>query len=350
MTELAEYRKQLYIKPDLRMLFFELTDCCNLACGHCGSSCSPQNATFLPKEAIFRTLESVKRRYGTEPLICLTGGEPLMYKDFFEVAKHINNVGFKWGITTNAMLIDEYVASKLAEYGMVSVSISLDGDKDCHNMLRGRNDAYDKCLEGICHVVKNCPNTVTMVTTVVTKENIKQLDKIYNIVSSLGVDSWRLVNIDPIGRAKHSGLLLDSSEMIYLIDYIRSKRFDPSVKLDVTYGCSHYLTESYEHDIRDTYFLCYAGIAIASVLCNGDIFACLDIERLPELVQGNIYKDDFAKVWENGFKIFRQERSQFNEECLKCSDGQFCAGDSAHTWDFKNNKPDICIKKIIQNR
>ena len=350
MRELAEYRCSLVEHPSLKFLFFELTDRCNLACRHCGSSCSPKNSKFLPKEQIFRVLESVKNCYGTQPMICLTGGEPLLHPDFFEIAEYIHTNGFDWGITTNATLIDETAAAGLAKCGMTSVAFSLDGIKESHNALRGSATAYDRCLKGIQNTVKLCPCTVTMVTTVVSKLNIGELDSIYATVRSLGVDSWRVVNVDPIGRAANSDILLNNRELLHLFNYIREMRQNPAVSLDVTYGCSHYLTLPYERELRDAYFICASGLYTASVLASGDIFSCLDIERLPELIQGNVARDDFVDVWENRFAIFRRDRVALNEDCRNCSDWLYCGGDSAHTWDFRKNQPNLCIKKMIENQ
>lgn len=118
----------------------------------------------------------------------------------------------------------------------------------------------------------------------------------------------------------------------------------------MTYGCSHYLTVPYERMVRDNYFLCGSGIFVASVLANGDIYSCMDIGRRPELIQGNIYKDDFISVWESRFEVFRQDRSALCKECINCSDRLFCNGDSSHTWDYENNTPLLCLKKILEKR
>ena len=350
MRQLSKYRRELVRNPQLKFLFFELTDCCNLACRHCGSSCSPKGATFIDKNLIYKVLDEVRNAYGTQPMICLTGGEPLLHPDFFEIASYVNASGFYWGITTNATLINKDVATKLHRYAMTSVAFSLDGECDSHNALRGSATAYGRCIDGIVNVVENCPNTVTMVTTVVSKLNLHQLDNIYNTVCSLGVDSWRLTNVDPIGRAKQSDLLLDGSQLVDLLRYVRNKRNDPSTAVDVTYGCSHYLTERFENELRDGYFLCASGIYTASVLCNGDIFACLDIERLPHLVQGNVVTDNFVDVWEHRFEVFRQDRTLLNDKCRRCADREYCAGDSAHTWDYVNNRPNLCIKQILNKK
>ena len=131
--------------------------------------------------------------------------------------------------------------------------------------------------------------------------------------------------------------------MIYLMNYIREKHYSINVPFEVVFGCSHYLSFEYEREVREHYFMCGSGLIVASILCNGDIYSCLDIERRDELVQGNISNDRFSEVWYNRFKEFRKDRSELSIKCSKCGEKEFCKGDSTHTWNFENNEPLFCI-------
>lgn len=345
MLQYANFREELYGKPRLKQLFFELTDCCNLSCMHCGSKCSPKNATYLDKNLIFNVLKDVEEAYGTdEILICITGGEPMLHPDFFEIIRKTDEMGFRWGMTTNATLIDKEAAEKIIKAHITSVSFSLDGTKDAHNFLRQSATAFDRCLEGIKNLIKFGDYFVSMITTVIHKQNIDLMDDIFDTVSALGVDIWRLTPIDPIGHAKKSGLLLENDDYFRLFDYIKRRR-EGNTAMEVTTGCAHYLGEKYEEETRKGCFLCGAGLYAGSVSCNGDITACLDIERLPYLAQGNVKRDSFVDIWENKFEFFRKNRAYLNKECAECADREYCAGDSAHTWDYEENKPKFCIKK-----
>lgn len=350
MERLSQYRNELMNNPRLIYLFFELTDACNLSCLHCGSSACPQNKTYLPVCDIVRVLRSVASRYNpAEIMVCLTGGEPMLHRDFFKISAYAKELGFSCGMTTNATLITEEIAQQLIPNGIKSVTISLDGLEDNHDWFRNSSGSFKKTICGIRNLMRATKGTIsTQITTVVHKKNIHELDKIYELVVSLGVDSWRVINLEPIGRAlKNKDLLLEPVEYQFLLDYIRSKRFDPAVTIDVTYGCSHYLTPHYEREVRDTYFLCGSGIYVGSVLCNGDIYSCLDIERRDELVQGNVRNDDFVDVWENGFQEFRADRTMNSEKCKNCADKRYCMGDSAHTWNYDTNEPLLCLKDIL---
>ena len=234
---------------------------------------------------------------------------------------------------------------------MGSVSVSLDGLEPQHNFLRNSSSAFSKTIKGLECLQKYAgQSAVIQITTVVYRDNLNTLEQMYAYISQLGVDSWRIINMEPIGRAlDHPELLLEPEDYFTLFSFIREKRFNSQVKIDVTYGCSHYLTPLWEHELRDNYFLCGSGIYVASILCNGDIYSCLDIERRPELVQGNIETDDFIHVWEHGFSQFRKDRTEDCAMCRECSDRRFCRGDSAHTWNYDENRPYICMKQMMED-
>jgi len=113
------------------------------------------------------------------------------------------------------------------------------------------------------------------------------------------------------------------------------------------YGCSHYLGLEYEAEVREWYWLCNAGVYTASVMANGDIGACLDIERSPETVQGNIHRKRLRDVWEQRFELFRHDLSDSCAECQSCEHVHFCRGDAHHSWDYDHNRPMVCLKGAL---
>ncbi len=350
MTALYEYRRELVRRPRLVYLFFELTDACNMACLHCGSCASPENKRYLEYNAVDKVMTEVASAYDPSTImICLTGGEPMLHPDFYKIARRAAELGFRCGITSNATLVDSRAAKKIKDSGICSVSVSLDGLHKTHDWFRNCEGAYERAVAGIKNLAAVIDDSFSVqITTVVHKKNMGELDSLYRLICSLGVDSWRLTNTDPIGRAaEHDELLIDSGEAAELLDFIRKKRFEGADALHVSYGCAHYAGIEYENEIRDHYFLCLSGLCVASVLCNGDIYSCLDIERRRELVQGSVFTDSFVSVWENGFSQFRRDRSEDCEDCRRCDDRCFCLGDSAHTWDYDNNMPKLCLKKLI---
>lgn len=347
MEKIYEYRKKLYENPRLYHLFLEVTSRCNARCEHCGSSCGDKIPTDeVSKEKLMETLKEVAEHYdASQILLNVTGGEPFLRKDLFEIMDYAVSLGFKWGVTSNGILINEELVKKIVKSGMSTISISIDGLKETHEAFRKVPGAWDKIIKGIKLMLKEPSIQCVQVTTVANKKNIDELEELYKIVQELGVKYWRVVNCDPIGRAKNNDdILLDAKGYRRLFKFIYEKRNEKKIVVD--YGCSHYLGLNTEKEIRDNYFFCMTGLYVGSILSNGDIFVCPNVERRPELIQGNINKDSFVEVWENKFKEFRHEKRTSCKSCLSCSHWKYCGGDSFHTWNFDDNKPNICIKKI----
>lgn len=348
MLELARYQQHLCTFPRLKYLFLELTDRCNLSCRHCGSSCTANNHTYLPFEKIQEVLLQVAEAYDARDImICITGGEPFLHPDIYDIIRYARKCGFAAGVTSNGTLIDEEAARAAVSGGLNTIAISIDGLADSHDDFRNQVGSFDKAMQGIRNL--RMSGADPQIITVVHPGNINTLQAMFEFFREEKISSWRLVNVDPIGRAKRdSGILLSGNEMKTLLNFIRGKRFDPDNEMEVTYGCSHFVTFEYEREIRDYYFQCIAGTQVASIMANGDIGACLDIERRPELIQGNVYRDNFIDVWENRFSVFRNDRSERSSECLKCEERNVCRGDSAHTWDYDNDAPLYCVRKLLE--
>ena len=337
-------------KPILYNLFWETTLRCNAKCKHCGSrageDCNLKDE--LTTEEIENLLQSIANKYDAKKILLnITGGEPLVREDLFEVMNFAANLGYNWGMTTNGILINDENIQKMKDTKMATVSISLDGMEKTHDEFRGVNGSYKKIIENIQKLKKANFLDCLQVTTVVNKSNLKELEEMYNNMQKLNIDSWRVVNMDPIGRANdNDNLLLDNKDYQYLIKFIAEKR--KNSKMDVTYGCSHYLGFKYEKEIRRNMFFCTTGYTTASILYNGDIFVCPNVERKKELIQGNVRKDDFIEVWENKFQWFRDLDKLKCNECENCEDWKYCRGDSLHTWDFEKQKPKICLKRALR--
>ncbi len=344
---IAEHRKKLYEHPVLKDLFIEVTSRCNARCEHCGSSCGD----FIPKDEISaeelkKTLLDISKRYNAKDILLnITGGEPLVRKDLFDIMDYANSLGFRWGMTSNGMLITDEIIEKMKKTNMETISISIDGLKETHESFRKVPNSFDKIIDGIKKMQKVPSIKIVQVTTVANKKNLKELEQIYELMKELNIISWRVINVDPIGRAKgNSEILLDKDEYKYLFNFIKEKR-EENV-MNVEYGCSHYLGLDLEKELRDTYFICSAGLYVASILSNGDIFICPNVERRPEFIQGNIKTDNFVDVWENKFEIFRSDDRLKCDKCSKCPKWKYCLGDSFHTFNFDDRKPNFCINEI----
>ena len=347
LDKIAKEVKELIKNPILSNLFLEVTLRCNAKCEHCGSSCGG----IIPKDEISaeqlkKTLLEIHEKYGAPNVfLTVTGGEPLMRKDLFDIMKYATSLGFRWGMTTNGMLIDEEVIEKMRDTNFESISISLDGLQETHESFRKVPGSFKKIMKAI-KLLQNLETLKSLqITTVANKKNLHELEDIYKLLLDIGIKEWRVMCVDPIGRASdNDDILLDKEGLLYLYKFIREKRLENKMVVDD--DCSHYLGLKYENILRNHGFVCGAGIFIASILSNGDICVCPNVRR-KELVQGNINKDSFVDVWENRYQDFRKNRLTVNSKCKKCKSFKYCRGGSFHTWNFDENVPNMCMKEIL---
>lgn len=332
----------------LHTLFFEVTSRCNALCDHCGSRCTASKKNELTVDTFKKVLGNVAKNFGTKTIMLnITGGEPLMRKDLFEITAYADQLGFKWGLVTNGMLITDEVIEKMKETHMSTITISLDGMKKTHEEFRHVPGSFDRIVTAIEKLKNSNFVEHIQVTFIATKNNISELPEVYRFLSNLRIDSLRISGIDPIGRAKENeNLMLNQKDYLFLFDFMKRHVNSP---LPVVWSCTHYFGNT-ENTLDPTgkKFKCYTGIQVASVLSNGDIFGCPNIPRRKELIQGNVLKDDFCEVWKSKFEFYRNPNRTKAKQCENCEYWKHCKGDSFHTFDFETKTPQFCYKRIFK--
>ncbi len=328
----------------LRILLWESTQKCNAYCEFCGSRCGDTNiSNELTKDEICHAWKQIADRYdATQIMINVTGGEPLMRYDLIEIMQYAVSLGFRWGLVTNGILLHENTIRKLKDAELKTVSISIDGLHETHDALRGVKGGLKAVIHNV-HLLAQADFLETiMITTVVSRKNIAELDQIKELLKTLPIHIWRICPVDPIGRAANDNtLVLAPEQMQQVYEYIEHCQQE-QLPFSVITSCSHYLGR-YEFLVRSFPFQCSAGKTSGCILANGDIFVCPNVPRLPYLIQGNIRTDHFVDIWENGFQYFRDPENRHKGRCKTCQHFSQCQGDSLHTWDFQNAAPHFCM-------
>ena len=211
---------------------------------------------------------------------------------------------------------------------MHSITISFDGFSEAHNWLRNNPRSFDKALNAIRMLTAET-SIAWDVVTCVNKRNIDDLEALREFLFETGVKDWRIFTIFPVGRAaQHPELQLSNEEFTRVLNFIRDTRRQNRIRL--SYGCEGFLG-NYEHEVRDHFYTCHAGVNVASVLADGSISACPSIRA--NFHQGNIYTDNFMDVWNNRFQPFRDRSWARRGKCADCNLWRYCEGNGMHLHD-----------------
>jgi radical SAM enzyme (rSAM/lipoprotein system) len=276
--------------------------------------------------------------------VAITGGEPLLRNDLALCGKVLREHGFRWGLVTNGYAYTSDIHARLLAAGLGAITISLDGLEDSHNWLRADKRSFEKAVKALDLIASTRGLTYDVVTCV-NRKNIDELPALKDFLVSRKVKAWRLFTVAPIGRAANNkDMALTPAELKKLMDFIVYSRIENGI--DVKFSCEAYVGE-YERQVRDSYFFCRAGINIASVLIDGSISACPNINR--SFVQGNIYKDDFLEVWNNRFEVMRRRDWTRTGVCAVCKDYKNCNGGAMHLWDEKKDSILTCVNQNLAN-
>ena len=150
---------------------------CMLRCKMCNfwkNDLSSQDPYWLKLEEYKNFFYELKNFVNDPFLISFGGGEPLLYADkLLGIATICKELSFKTHFPTNAYLIDDMMAKRIANAGIFSIGISLDSfDKDTHNFLRGKQGCWERAIEAIKLLEKNCPDISINILTVIMGANL----------------------------------------------------------------------------------------------------------------------------------------------------------------------------------
>lgn len=248
-----------------------------------------------------------------------------MRTDLEEIGEALNRRGYPWGFVTNGLALTPQRFAALRAAGLSSLSVSLDGMEEDHVWLRQHPLAFVRATEAIrLAVASGLPFDVV---TCVHGRNIDHLGQVREHLISLGVKRWRVVSIDPMGRAATDpDMQLTPLHQQQIMAFIRDTRQEGRIL--ASYGCPGFLGE-WEGQVRDHLYHCAAGVSVASILIDGSISACTSIRG--RYYQGNIYRDSFHEVWEHGFLPYRDRSWMRNATpCSNCKMWRYCEGNGMH--------------------
>jgi len=183
--------------PPGPVVIWNLIRRCNLTCKHCYSiSADKDFPGELTTDEIYAVMDDL-RAFGV-PALILSGGEPLLRPDIFEIARRSKDKGFYTALSSNGTLIDEDRCRRIAEIGFDYVGISLDGLGPTHDKFRRMAGAFDLSLEGMRLCQKAGMKVGVRFT--MTQDNFRDLPGLLRLVESEGIDRFYFSHLNYAGR------------------------------------------------------------------------------------------------------------------------------------------------------
>jgi len=335
----------------LRLVAWEITRNCNLSCIHCRASATKGPYTGeLDTGTCLQLIDQIAET-GT-PIVILTGGEPLIKPDIFEIAKYGTDKGLRMVMAPNGTLITETSAKQMADAGIKRISISLDGsEKEIHDKFRGIDGAFDGALRGI-QFAKDA-GIEFQINTTITKANLEQIPKIQELAVKLGAAAHHIFLLVPTGRGKY---IIDQAitavEYEETLNWFYDQKDKTPLQLKATCAPHYYriLRQRAKKDGKSVTFQSHGLDAVTRGCLGGTGFCFISHKGIVQpcgflnLNCGDITETSFKDVW-NKSDIFLSLRNYDNlkGKCGACEYKGVCGGCRARafeaTRDFLAEEP-----------
>ena len=344
----------------LRMVAWEITRSCNLACVHCRASalCGPYPGE-LDTEKCLRLIDEIAQV--GNPVIILTGGEPLLRADIYEIAAYGDSKGLRMVLATNGTFVTDEVARKLIASGIRRVSVSIDGpDAASHDAFRCVPGAFDAALAGIEAMKRS--GMEFQINTTITQKNLAQIREIHDLAHRLGAAAHHIFLLVPTGRGKDmASQAITALEYEETLNWFYEEGLDCGIQLKAT--CApHYYRIFHQrkkerpgapahvppagggaHPLHTMTRGCLGGISFCFISHTGQVQPCGYLE----LDCGQLTRQSFPEVW-NTAKVFCDVRdlSLYEGKCGRCEFIRVCGGCRARAYEATGNylaEEPLCI-------
>ena len=318
---------------ELAWMAVEVTGGCNLDCVHC--RCRDFKGLDLSKENLFRLLDEAAEF--AKPVVVLSGGEPLLRDDVFEIARHGADRGLRMALATNGTLMTRAVAGRIEDSGIKIVSLSLDGaTRAVHDDFRRAPGAFDAAVRA-AHILKDA-GIPFIINSSFTKKNQAQIKHTYRLAKTLGAKAWYMFMVVPTGRAEGAAdELIDAETYDEILEWHYDAEKDECDMLMRPTCAPHYYRIIAEKnrgsgdplERRSLSFSpggakgCVAAQKICFVDHEGFVYPC-SYFHVPA---GNFLETPFREIWEDS-ELFNNLRdySKYTGDCGICEYRNVCGG------------------------
>ncbi|HDZ62487.1 MAG TPA: radical SAM protein [Nitrospirae bacterium] len=331
------------LKFEPKWIAWEITRRCNLKCVHCRSSSElvvNEHPDFSTEEA-FRIIDDISGY--AKPVIVLSGGEPLLRNDVFDIAKYGTEKGLRMCVATNGTLVTDEICEKMKVSGIRIVSLSLDGSSDkVHDDFRSQQGAFSGTINAAELFKKH--GIEFIVNSSFTKRNQEEIPKVYRLAKELGATAWYMFMIVPTGRGEEiMSELISSEDYEDILEWHYEMEKDESDILVRPTCAPHYYRvvlqksskKGEKFQRRSLKFStggakgCIAGQLIALIDVDGNVLPC---SYFPKSA-GNVREKSFKEIWEKS-ELFKDLRDfkKYKGKCGSCEYINVCGGCRARSY------------------
>lgn len=341
-------------KFEPKWIAWEITRRCNLKCVHCRSSSEmvvSQHPDFPTKEA-YRIIDDIASY--AKPVIVLSGGEPLLRKDVFDIARYGTDKGLRMCLATNGMLVTDEICEKIKSSEIRMVSLSLDGSTaEVHDDFRSQKGAFDGVINAARLFKKH--GIQFLINSSFTKRNQTEIPKVYKLAKELGATAWYMFMIVPTGRGEDiMNELISKEDYEELLEWhYQMEKQEKDMLVRPTCAPHYYRIvlqkskqEGEKFERRSLKFStggskgCIAGQVIALIDVDGNVLPC---SYFPKSA-GNVREKSFRDIWENS-ELFKELRDfkKYKDKCGSCEYVGVCGGCRARAYavsgDYLGEEP-----------
>ncbi|MBF0530726.1 MAG: heme b synthase [Deltaproteobacteria bacterium] len=318
-----------------RLVAWEVTRACNLACLHCRAA-----AIDFPDPGQLDTAEGLRlidqiAAMSRETILILTGGEPLLRPDIFDLASHGTAVGLKVVMAPNGTMITAERAKRMKESGIQRISVSIDGAtaKD-HDYFRGVIGAFDGLIAGLD--AAKTAGLEFQVNTTVTRANLNQIEAIQDLVIGLGAVAHHIFLLVPTGRGRAlTGEVISAEEYEDVLSWFYERRDKVAIQLKAT--CAphyHRILRQRAHAEGRTVDFHNFGLDAVSKGClggQGFVFVSHTGQVQPcgylELDCGQVREKGFSEIYRTSpIFVNLRDKSKYGGKCGQCEFWRVCGG------------------------
>ena len=355
-----------YRTPAPFLVVWNYTNACNLRCKHCYQRADKPTPDELTTKERFSVIDQLDEN--NVSALAFSGGEPLMRRDFYDVAKYAYERGLYVSVATNGTLLSRDTVARLKKSGVSYVEISLDGaTKETHESFRGVEGCFEKTIQGIKNSVE--AGIFTCIATTATKHNINEVPKVIELAKKIGVKRVIIFNFIPTGRGEEIVHLdLSPTEREDLLKYLYEELAGGRIETLCTapqYSrvCLQQSLARGKDILSPTHFAaldfhgrakqladflggCGAGRLYCAIQPNGLVTPCVFMP----IVVGDLRKQSLRDIWLNS-KVMNElrDRDKLEGRCGRCEYKYICGGCRARAYAYYGDylAPDPgCIREL----